>query len=74
MGSSATDAVSGSDSRKLTVCATVSGFMRPAAGATPAAGRMKPETVAHTVSFLLTLPDTASVAELPMNTRLESTL
>lgn len=44
------------------------------AGATPAAGRMKPETVAHTVSFLLTLPDTASVAELPMNTRLESTL
>jgi NAD(P)-dependent dehydrogenase (short-subunit alcohol dehydrogenase family) len=44
------------------------------AGATPAAGRMKPETIAHTVSFLLTLPDTASVAELPMNTRLESTL
>jgi hypothetical protein len=26
------------------------------------------------VSFLLSLPDTASVAELPMNTRLESTL
>jgi NAD(P)-dependent dehydrogenase (short-subunit alcohol dehydrogenase family) len=44
------------------------------AGATPAAGRLKPETVAHTVSFLLSLPDTASVAELPMNTRLESTL
>jgi NAD(P)-dependent dehydrogenase (short-subunit alcohol dehydrogenase family) len=44
------------------------------AGATPAAGRMKPETVAHTVSFLLSLPDTASIAELPMNTRLESTL
>jgi NAD(P)-dependent dehydrogenase (short-subunit alcohol dehydrogenase family) len=44
------------------------------AGATPAAGRMKPETVAHTVSFLLSLPDTASVAELPMNTRLESSL
>lgn len=44
------------------------------AGATPIAGRMKPETVAHTVSFLLSLPDTASVAELPMNTRLESTL
>lgn len=44
------------------------------AGATPAAGRMQPETVAHTVSFLLSLPDTASVAELPMNTRLESTL
>ncbi len=44
------------------------------AGATPPAGRMKPATIAHTVSFLLTLPDTASVAELPMNTRLESTL
>lgn len=44
------------------------------AGATPPAGRMKPETIAHTVSFLLSLPDTASVAELPMNTRLESTL
>jgi NAD(P)-dependent dehydrogenase (short-subunit alcohol dehydrogenase family) len=44
------------------------------AGATPVAGRMKPETIAHTVSFLLSLPDTASVAELPMNTRLESTL
>jgi len=44
------------------------------AGATPPAGRMKPSTIAHTVSFLLTLPDSASVAELPMNTRLESTL
>ena len=44
------------------------------AGATPPAGRMKPSTIAHTVSFLLSLPDTASVAELPMNTRLESTL
>lgn len=43
-------------------------------GVTPMAGRMKPETIAHTVSFLLSLPDTASVAELPMNTRLESTL
>ncbi|MGH8429698.1 MAG: SDR family NAD(P)-dependent oxidoreductase, partial [Solimonas sp.] len=43
-------------------------------GVTPVAGRMKPETIAHTVSFLLSLPDTASVAELPMNTRLESTL
>jgi len=44
------------------------------AGATPPAGRMKPSTIAHTVSFVLSLPDTASVAELPMNTRLESTL
>ena len=44
------------------------------AGATPPAGRMKPSTIAHTVSFLLTLPDNASVADLPINTRLESTL
>ncbi len=43
-------------------------------GVTPAAGRIKPEIVARTVSFLLSLPDNASVAELPMNTRLESTL
>jgi NAD(P)-dependent dehydrogenase (short-subunit alcohol dehydrogenase family) len=44
------------------------------AGVTPGPGRMQPETVAHAVSFVLSLPDTASVAELPMNTRLESTL
>ena len=36
--------------------------------------RMKPDIIAHTVSFLLSLPDEASVAELPMNTRLEPTL
>ncbi len=43
-------------------------------GVTPAADRIKPEIIARTVSFLLSLPDNASVAELPMNTRLESTL
>lgn len=43
-------------------------------GVTPATGRIKPEIIARTVSFLLSLPDNASVAELPMNTRLESTL
>jgi NAD(P)-dependent dehydrogenase (short-subunit alcohol dehydrogenase family) len=43
-------------------------------GVTPGPGRMQPETVAHAVSFVLSLPDTASVAELPMNTRLESTV
>ncbi len=43
-------------------------------GVTPAAGRMKPEVVAAAVSFLLSLPDNASVAEMPINTRLESTL
>ena len=43
-------------------------------GVTPSAGRMKPETIAHAVSFLLSLPDNASVAELPINTRLEPNL
>jgi NAD(P)-dependent dehydrogenase (short-subunit alcohol dehydrogenase family) len=43
-------------------------------GVMPPAGRMKPETIAHAVSFLLSLPDNASVAELPINTRLEPTL
>jgi NAD(P)-dependent dehydrogenase (short-subunit alcohol dehydrogenase family) len=44
------------------------------AGVTPGPGRMKPETVAHAVSFLLSLPDNASVAEFPINTRLEPSL
>lgn len=43
-------------------------------GATPATGRMRPETVAEVVCLLLRLPDQAAVAELVMNTRLESTL
>ena len=43
-------------------------------GVTPAANRIAPETIAATVSFLLSLPDNASVAELVMNTRLESSL
>jgi NAD(P)-dependent dehydrogenase (short-subunit alcohol dehydrogenase family) len=41
-------------------------------GVTPSVNRIPPETVADTVSFLLSLPNTASVAELVMNTRLES--
>jgi NAD(P)-dependent dehydrogenase (short-subunit alcohol dehydrogenase family) len=43
-------------------------------GATPGPGRIDPAIIAHSVSFLLRLPDNASVAELPINTRLESTL
>jgi NAD(P)-dependent dehydrogenase (short-subunit alcohol dehydrogenase family) len=43
-------------------------------GATPAAGRMKPETIAEIVCLLLRLPDQAHVAELIVNTRLEATL
>ena len=43
-------------------------------GATPAAGRLKPETVAELVCLLLRLPNQAHVAELIVNTRLEATL
>lgn len=43
-------------------------------GATPAANRLKPETVAEMVALLLRLPNAATVAELVMNTRLEATL
>ncbi len=43
-------------------------------GVTPGPNRIPTETIARTVSFLLTLPDMASVAEMPMNTRLESTI
>ena len=43
-------------------------------GVTPPAGRLKPETVAEMVALLLRLPDTATVAELVMNTRLEASL
>ena len=44
------------------------------AGVTPAAGRLSPDTIAHLVATLLCLPNNASVATLPVNTRLESTL
>jgi NAD(P)-dependent dehydrogenase (short-subunit alcohol dehydrogenase family) len=43
-------------------------------GVTPAANRLKPSTVAELVAVLLSLPNMASVAELVVNTRLESTL
>ena len=43
-------------------------------GVTPGPGRLKPETVASLVATVLSLPDNASVAELVVNTRLESTL
>lgn len=43
-------------------------------GASPAADLLEPETVAETVLFLLGLPNTASIAELIVNTRLEPTM
>jgi NAD(P)-dependent dehydrogenase (short-subunit alcohol dehydrogenase family) len=41
-------------------------------GVTPRRDRIAPETIAETVSFLLRLPNSSSVAELVMNTRLET--
>jgi len=41
-------------------------------GTTPAANRLAPETVAEIVSLLMKLPNTATVAELVVNTRLEA--
>jgi len=43
-------------------------------GVTPAADRLAPSTVAGLVATLLSLPNNASVALLPVNTRVESTL
>lgn len=47
-------------------------FVASVPGVTPSANRISPDTIGDTVSFLLGLPNTASVAELVMNTRLES--
>jgi NAD(P)-dependent dehydrogenase (short-subunit alcohol dehydrogenase family) len=43
-------------------------------GVTPKAERLKPETIADMVAFVLDLPNEASVAELVANTRLEPSL
>jgi NAD(P)-dependent dehydrogenase (short-subunit alcohol dehydrogenase family) len=43
-------------------------------GVTPTSQQLAPETVAHLVATLLSLPNNASVAWMPVNTRLESTL
>ncbi|MDE0061943.1 MAG: SDR family NAD(P)-dependent oxidoreductase [Gammaproteobacteria bacterium] len=43
-------------------------------GVTPLAERLEPATVAHMVAYLLSLPNNASVAWMPLNTRLESTI
>ena len=43
-------------------------------GVVPLSDRLSPELVGRMVSVILGLPNTASVAELPGNTRLESTI
>ena len=50
------------------------GMVATVPGVTPLAERLQPATVAHIVATLLTLPNNASVAWMPLNTRLESTL
>jgi NAD(P)-dependent dehydrogenase (short-subunit alcohol dehydrogenase family) len=46
-------------------------FVASVPGVVPSSSRISPETIAETIAFLLRLPNTASVAELVMNTRLE---
>jgi len=41
-------------------------------GVTPRRDRIDPDTIAETIAFLLRLPNSSSVAELVMNTRLET--
>ena len=43
-------------------------------GVTSSKDRLNPDTIAYAVAYILSLPNTASVSELPMNTRLESTI
>jgi NAD(P)-dependent dehydrogenase (short-subunit alcohol dehydrogenase family) len=46
-------------------------FVASVPGVVPSSSRISPETIAETIAFLLRLPNTASVAELVMHTRLE---
>ena len=50
------------------------GMVATVPGVTPLAERLQPATVAHVVATVLALPNNASVAWLPLNTRLESAL
>ena len=43
-------------------------------GVTASKDRLQPETIANAVAYILSLPNTASVSEFPMNTRLESSI
>lgn len=54
--------------------ATRTDLLRGIPGVVPGPNRIDPETIAAAVAFVLSLPNEASVAELPINARLESTL
>jgi NAD(P)-dependent dehydrogenase (short-subunit alcohol dehydrogenase family) len=43
-------------------------------GVTPRSQQLSPDTVAHVVAMLLSLPNNASVSWMPLNTRVESTI
>jgi NADP-dependent 3-hydroxy acid dehydrogenase YdfG len=49
-------------------------FIAGLPGVTPREGRIAPTTIAEAVAFILKLPNNGSVAELVVNSRLESTL
>ena len=49
-------------------------LIRSLPGVTPSGQRIAPTTLAEIVTLLLRLPNTASVTELVVNTRLESSL
>lgn len=54
--------------------ATRTDLLRGIPGVVPGPGRIDPATIASAVAFVLSLPNEAAVAELPINARLESTL
>jgi NAD(P)-dependent dehydrogenase (short-subunit alcohol dehydrogenase family) len=54
--------------------ATDTDMIANAPGVTPAAQRIDPDTIAATVSFLMSAPNNATIAEIVVNSRLESTI
>ena len=54
--------------------ATRTDLLRGVPGVVPGPNRIDPGTIATAVAFVLSLPNEASVAELPINARLEATL
>lgn len=49
-------------------------LLRGLPGVTPAGSRMSPDTIAAVVALILSMPNNASIAEFPINARLESTI
>lgn len=49
-------------------------LLRGIPGVTPPGSRMSPDTIAAVVALVLSMPNNASIAEFPINARLESTI